>query len=100
MVQLGVSTRILAAGATSGWVTFGAGLVIGILVDFAIQQYSDPVSELALELDGRLEDLKNAILYGYPESPGLVFRLREFAEARALARRDAIQELFSGLAAR
>ena len=100
MVQLGISGGILTAGATSGWATFGAGLVVGLLVDFAIQQYSDPVSELALELDGRLEDLKNGILYGYPDSPGLMFRLRDFAESRALARRDAIQEMFTGFAAR
>ncbi len=102
MVQLGVSSGILAAGATSGWATFGAGLVIGILVDYAILQYTDPVGELAkAELDGRLDQLKIAdSLRRRGVACGLIPRLRDFAQVRALARRDAVQELFTGLATR
>ncbi len=100
MVQVGVSSGVLAAGAASGWTTFGTGLIIGILVDFAIQQYSDPVSELAAELDERLQELRAAILYGDEESPGLIPRLQQYAQARGVARRDALQEILIGSSAR
>jgi len=98
MVQLGVSSGILATGAASGWATFGTGLVVGLLVDYAVQQYSDPAGTLTAELNQRLQELKSAILYGDQESPGLIPRLREFAQARAVARRDALQEVFNGVA--
>jgi len=96
LVEIGVSSGILATGAAAGWGTFGLSIVVGILVDYGIKQYSDPEGKLALEVGNRLQQLRQAILYGDKDSPGLIPRLQEFAVERAKLRRDAIQEYLYG----
>lgn len=96
LLQVGVSSGILTAGAASGWTTFGAGLVVSVLVDYAVQQYSDPVGKLTADVNARLNGLKTAILNGDQQSPGLIPRLKSFAENRGIARRIAVQELLKG----
>jgi hypothetical protein len=96
LVELGVSSGILATGAAAGWGTFGVSIVVGVLVDYGIQQYTDPEGKLAAEVGNRLQQLRHAILFGDEEAPGLIPRLQEFANERAKARRDAIQEYLYG----
>jgi hypothetical protein len=67
--ELGVSGGILGAGASSGAVTFGVGLVAGILVDMALdwiirQAGYDPEGEIAAKVTKSLDDLERVILEG------------------------------------
>ena len=96
LLELGVSSGVLATGAASGWATFGVGLAVGLLVDYGIQQITDPVGKLTFDLSARLEDLRTAILFGDADSPGLIVRLQEFANERAVLRRDTIRHYLFG----
>ena len=67
--EMGVSGGILGAGASSGAVTFGVGLVAGILVDMALdwiirQAGYDPEGEIAAKVEKSLGDLERVILEG------------------------------------
>jgi hypothetical protein len=67
--ELGISGGILGAGATSGVVTFGAGLVAGILVDMTLdwvirQAGYDPEGEIAAKVTESLDHLERVILEG------------------------------------
>lgn len=95
VVKLGVSSGILGTSAASGVATAGLGLAIGFGIDLVITEITDPVGKLTVEMDGRLRTLKEAILNGTSESPGLIPRLRAFSQTRGIARRDAVQELLS-----
>jgi hypothetical protein len=67
--ELGISGGILGAGASSGAVTFGVGLVAGILVDMALdwvirQAGYDPEGEVAAKVTASLDHLERLILEG------------------------------------
>ena len=67
--ELGISGGILGAGASSGVVTFGVGLVAGILVDMALdwvirQAGYDPEGEIAAKVIESLDHLERLILEG------------------------------------
>lgn len=67
--ELGISGGILGAGATSGAMTFGVGLVAGILVDLTLdwiirQAGYDPEGEIAVKVVQSLDDLERVILEG------------------------------------
>jgi len=67
--ELGISGGILGAGASSGAVTFGVGLVAGILVDMTLdwiirQAGYDPEGEIAAKVVQSLDDLERVILEG------------------------------------
>jgi hypothetical protein len=67
--ELGISGGILGAGASSGAVTFGVGLVAGILVDMALdwiirQAGYDPEGEIAVKVVASLDQLERTILDG------------------------------------
>jgi hypothetical protein len=67
--ELGVSGGILGAGASSGAVTFGVGLIAGILVDMALdwvirQAGYDPEGEIAVKVIASLDQLERTILEG------------------------------------
>jgi len=67
--RLGVSGGILGAGASSGWVTFGAGLVAAVLLDMALdwvirQAGYDPEGEVAAKVEQALDHLESLILEG------------------------------------
>ena len=71
--ELGISGGILGAGATSGAVTFGVGLVAGILVDMALdwvirQAGYDPEGEVAAKVTESLDHLERLILEGDKKS--------------------------------
>lgn len=89
-VELATSAGILSAGAVSGTVTFGIGVLVGMIVDAILQEILDPAGELSSHLDETLIRLEELIVSGYDEEPGLYQRLRDFASLRANARRTAI----------
>jgi hypothetical protein len=94
-VELGTSTGILSAGAVSGTVTFGVGLVVGVIADYmvswAYEKMYDPVGELSKRVNQQLDQLKQMILVGNSEQPGLQQRLQDYAMRRSQAREAAIR---------
>lgn len=93
--QLATSAGILGAGAGSSWATFGAGVVIGIIVDAIVtriyQWKFDPAGKLTGMLNGQLGQLESLILQGTAQSPGLRDRLSQYTAVRNAARRQAIE---------
>lgn len=93
-LQLAASTGILSAGAASGAVTFGAGLVVGVVADcivsWAYDKAYDPVGTLTKRVNGQLDRLEQSILRGTAEKPGLEQRLREYSLRRRQSRESAI----------
>ena len=94
--QLATSAGILSAGGASGWATFGAGIVIGLVVDAVVtefyNQHFDPVGELSGKLDASLSQMETLILQGTNESAGLQGRLHDYSARRNRFRRQAIQQ--------
>jgi hypothetical protein len=94
-VQLATSTGIIGAGAASGTVTFGAGLVVGVIADWAVSwaydRLYDPVGELTNRINHQLDQLEQMILVGNAEHPGLEKRLRDYSQRRSQARDSAIK---------
>ena len=71
--RLGIEGGILGAGATSGWVTFGAGLIAAILLDMALdwvirQAGYDPERDIAAKVEQALDHLESLILEGDKET--------------------------------
>ncbi|HQU46289.1 MAG TPA: hypothetical protein PK867_25980 [Pirellulales bacterium] len=93
--QLATSAGILGTGAGSSWATFGAGIVIGIIIDAIVTKIYewqfDPVGNLTGMLNAQLDQLEALILEGTSESPGLRGRLSHYSSERNAARREAIQ---------
>jgi hypothetical protein len=94
-VELGTSTGILGAGAASGTVTFGAGLVVGIIADYAVswayEKMFDPIGELSKRVNAQLDQLEQMILVGGGAKPGLQRRLQDYSSRRNKAREAAIK---------
>lgn len=94
--QLATSAGILGTGAASGWATFGAGIVIGLIVDVVVteiyHQQFDPVGELSATLEASLTQIEALILEGTTDAAGLQQRLQDYTSRRNVARREAIQE--------
>jgi hypothetical protein len=93
-LQLATSAGILGAGASSGTVSFGAGIVIGMIVDqivsWAYDEIYDPAGELSRQLDFTLLRLEELILGGDYDNPGLYICLHDYTVRRGLARNAAI----------
>jgi hypothetical protein len=96
-VRLGVSAGILGTGAASSWATFGAGLVVALIVDQLVSwvwnKLADPVGDLALELQKKLDELHGLIVWGSQGSWGLRDRLGQFSRQRGRLREAAVLEL-------
>jgi hypothetical protein len=94
-LELATSSGILTAGAASGTVTLGVGLVVGLIVDYlvswAYDKYFDPTGELERQLDRKLVEMEQFILDGTSKSPGLEKRLQDYAARRGIARSVAIK---------
>lgn len=95
--RLGVSGGILAAGAESGWATFGVGMAVGFMVDYVVGQvwnwYADPQGQLQELLDRQLTHLHRLLV---DDDEGLRQRLQKLSQARAALRRAAITRLVDG----
>jgi hypothetical protein len=94
-VELGTSTGILGAGAASGTVTFGAGLVVGVIADYAVswayEQLFDPPGELTKRVNQQLDRLERLIVVGTAEQPGLERRFQDYSRKRSESRDAAIK---------
>ncbi|MBC7819950.1 MAG: hypothetical protein IAG10_23960 [Planctomycetaceae bacterium] len=94
--QLATSAGILGTGAASSWGTFGAGIVVGLIVDAVVteiyNQQFDPIGELSRTLDASLSQMESLILQGTSDSAGLHGRLHDYSSRRNVTRREAIQK--------
>jgi hypothetical protein len=95
--SLGASTGILSVGTASGVVTFGVGLVVGIIVDAVVSwvydAMYDPVGQLTVRINQTLDELEQTILSGSDDAPGLVGRLQDYAARRSHARNATIRSV-------
>jgi hypothetical protein len=95
-VELGASTGILGAGAVSTTMTFGAGLLVGVIADYAVSwaydKLYDPVGELTKRVNQQLDQLEQMILVGNAGRPGLQQRLQDYSSRRSQAREAAIRQ--------
>ncbi|GBD36502.1 hypothetical protein HRbin36_01627 [bacterium HR36] len=91
--QLTIRSTTLTIGAGSGWFTFGAGLVIALILDYIWDWWSDPTGELATKLEGELTQLEKLIIEGTGNEGGLQARLGQLSQERASARERAIMAL-------
>lgn len=94
-LSLATSSGIIGAGAASGAVTFGVGVIVAFIVDAIVSEiYNemyDPAGELAKQVAAHLTGLEALIVNGTSDAPGLVTRLRECASRRGATRREAIR---------
>jgi hypothetical protein len=101
-VRLGVSAGILGTGAASAWVTFGIGVVVGLIVDQIVSWvwdwWADPRGNLAVELDKKLDEMNRLIVDGSADVKGLRARLKEFAQERSAMRKTAVLSLLQSTA--
>ena len=81
--RLGVSSAILGTGAASSWATFGAGIVIGVAVDFLLDRiigwFHDPVEDIAGKVIVSLDDVKHSLTTGDPEAWKVHDRVQQMA---------------------
>lgn len=93
-VELATSSGILGAGAVSGTVTFGAGLVVGVIADctvcWAYDKLYDPLGELTKRVNEQLDQVEQMIVVGTSKQPGLQKRLQDYSLRRSKAHDAAI----------
>jgi hypothetical protein len=93
-VELATSSGILSAGAVSGTVTFGAGLVVGVIADCAVcwayDKLYDPLGELTKRVNEQMDQVEQMIVVGSSRQPGLQMRLQDYSLRRSKARDAAI----------
>jgi hypothetical protein len=71
--RMGVTSVLAGAGATSGWATFGVGLVACVVLDIAVDWLLkltgyDPESKVAARVDGTLDNVCSRLIEGDPEA--------------------------------
>jgi hypothetical protein len=97
--RLGVSGGILAAGATTSWLTAGIGVAVALVIDLMVSTIwdwvEDPKGQLADQMNKKLEEIRLMVVDGDSENPGLRQELQNYATRRAIVRRDAIRALVS-----
>src|SRR6266852_142320 len=79
--RLGISGGILGTGAASGVATLGVGLVVGFIVDAAVDWLMrragyDPTGTIARQVEDSLIRIENLLLGGDPETHQVYQRLR------------------------
>ena len=97
--RLGVSGGILAAGAATSWATFGVGVAVALVIDLMVSAVwdwvEDPRGQLADQMKIKLEEIRQMIVDGDKETPGLRQELQKYATQRAFVRRDAVHAMVS-----
>lgn len=92
-IQLGVSSGILAAGTASGWLTFGVGAVVGLIVDQMVgwiwNWYADPKGMLIQKLSTSLDRIFLLVTNKLREE------LKKNAVKRDTARRNVVNDFLS-----
>jgi hypothetical protein len=89
-VRTGTSAGLLGVGAASTAATFGLGLAAGVLVDALLSWAWDGRAELVRELQRRLDGLRQSIVQGTDEAPGLRRRMEALDRRRSTGRRAAV----------
>ena len=84
-VRLGISDGILGTGAASGVAMLGVGVVVGFLVDGAVDWTMkkagyDPAGDIAREVSDTLTRMESLIIDGDPKAQGNVQKLRHLQE--------------------
>ena len=98
--ELGVEAGILGAGAASGTVTFGVGLIVGIVADQVIawvlkEAGYDPAAEIAGKVRETLDRVESLLIDGTPEKEGLCKELERIGAARSKRQDMVIDKLLS-----
>lgn len=95
--RLATSGGILAAGAMSSGVTFGAGLVAAIVLDMAVDWtiglFYDPVENVAVQLRKSLHAMAGLLIEGDQQAPGLRHELLQMVSQHRVVRRKALWNL-------
>lgn len=91
--RVAVRMGLMGAGAGSGVVTLGAGLLIALIIDAIWDRCTDQTGQLAQKLDELLLHLEKSIIEGADHQPGLKDRLSQLAKERAQAREQAVRNL-------
>ena len=68
LARMGISLGILSTGASSSVYTFGAGAILGLVVDQCYSWIQDPEGRLERELKGALERLANEVAISFRET--------------------------------
>jgi len=84
-VRLGISGGILGTGAASGVATLGIGVVVGFLVDGAVDWIMqrigyDPVGKIAGEVSATLSRIEQLLLDGDPEAHTVYRHMRRLQD--------------------
>lgn len=97
MRQLLASAGILSLGGALAPETLGLSLVIGLIVDhivsWVLDKVYDPAGGLALELNRKLDQLRNQVIKGTDQELGLRSVLEQMSQHRNKLRREAIIQL-------
>jgi hypothetical protein len=80
------SAGILGAGTASGVMTFGVGILVGLGVDYVVQEVTAPQEQLIKQLRAKLFEVRNSVL-----APTGVY-LEEVGRQRSAARRQIVAE--------
>jgi hypothetical protein len=91
--QVLVRMGILGVGASSGVVTLGIGLLAGLIVDGIVSWLWDAKSNLAQDLNRKLDEIRNLIVEGDETVEGLRVRLHRGLQERIALWTLAIQQL-------
>lgn len=93
--ELGVEAGLLGAGAASGTATLGVGLVVAVVLDYALDALFklggyDPEKQIADKVKASIEQVEAALVDG---KQGLRYELSNIHEERAKLRRAVVAKL-------
>ncbi len=80
------SVGILGSGTASGFMTFGVGILVGLGVDYVVQEVTAPQEQLVKQLRGKLFEVRDSVL-----APTRTY-LEELGRQRSAARRQVVAE--------
>ncbi len=80
------SAGILGTGTASGVMTFGVGILVGLGVDYVVQEVTAPQEQLVKQLRGKLFEVRDSVL-----APTRTY-LEELGRQRSAARRQVVAE--------
>ena len=84
--QVLTSAGILGTGTASGVMTFGVGILVGLGVDYIVQEVTAPQEQLVKQLRGKLFEVRDSVL-----APTRTY-LEELGRQRSAARRQVVAE--------
>jgi hypothetical protein len=97
--RMGTSAVVLGTAAASSYLTFGISVVIGWIVDQIISAVwnwtYDPHGKLVAMMESKIDEVRNLVLDGEGGQPGVREALRQYADKRAVVRREAVLQLLA-----